>query len=258
MVIRRMVQQFALPIEIIGCATARADSGLALSSRNGYLSAEQLQAMALSQALKALADAARQGGNLADLEAQAMAALRAKGWEPDYLTCASAAICKRLPMRPAASWWPWARHAWAAPGSSTTWSSEPRQLSALERPGGAVRGLRQDFQPMGGTRSCAPLANSSSSTRGCCNAQGTGKADRRCPSAAHRASSFPKSACTGGRGPTACRPKRIGSHRPSPLPVLPLLRVHRAAKNARSAPQPCPGSRCTRRLLNLQIPIAWP
>jgi pantoate--beta-alanine ligase len=87
MVIRRMVQQFALPIEIIGCATARADSGLALSSRNGYLSDEQrVQAMALSQALKALADAARQGGNLADLEAQAMAALRAKGWEPDYLS----------------------------------------------------------------------------------------------------------------------------------------------------------------------------
>ena len=87
MVIRRMVQQFALPIEIIGCATARADSGLALSSRNGYLSEEQrVQAMALSQALKALADAARQGGNLADLEAQAMAGLRAKGWEPDYLT----------------------------------------------------------------------------------------------------------------------------------------------------------------------------
>ncbi|WP_407714121.1 pantoate--beta-alanine ligase [Comamonas testosteroni] len=87
MVIRRMVQQFALPIEIIGCATARADSGLALSSRNGYLSDEQrVQAMALSQALKALADAARQGGNLADLEAQAMAALRANGWEPDYLS----------------------------------------------------------------------------------------------------------------------------------------------------------------------------
>lgn len=87
MVIRRMVQQFALPIEIIGCATARADSGLALSSRNGYLSDEQrVQAMALSQALKALADAARQGGNLADLEAQAMATLRAKGWEPDYVS----------------------------------------------------------------------------------------------------------------------------------------------------------------------------
>ncbi|MEG0938631.1 MAG: pantoate--beta-alanine ligase [Comamonas sp.] len=87
MVIRRMVQQFALPIEVIGCPTTRAGSGLALSSRNGYLSDEQrVQAMALSQALKALADAARQGGNLAELEAQAMADLRAKGWEPDYLT----------------------------------------------------------------------------------------------------------------------------------------------------------------------------
>lgn len=87
MVIRRMVQQFALPIEVIGCPTTRADSGLALSSRNGYLSDEQrVQAMALSQALKALAAAARQGGNLAELEAQAMADLRAKGWEPDYLT----------------------------------------------------------------------------------------------------------------------------------------------------------------------------
>ena len=86
-VIRRMVQQFALPIEVIGCPTTRADSGLALSSRNGYLSHEQrVQAMALSQALKALANAARQGGNLAELEAQAMADLRAKGWEPDYLT----------------------------------------------------------------------------------------------------------------------------------------------------------------------------
>lgn len=87
MVIRRMVQQFALPIEIIGCATARADSGLALSSRNGYLSdGQRVQAMALSQALKALAEAARQGGNLAELEAQAISDLRAKGWAPDYLT----------------------------------------------------------------------------------------------------------------------------------------------------------------------------
>ena len=87
MVIRRMVQQFALPIDIVAANTARADSGLALSSRNGYLSDEQrVQAMALSQALKSLAEAARQGGDLAQLEAQAMDALRAKGWTPDYLT----------------------------------------------------------------------------------------------------------------------------------------------------------------------------
>ena len=87
MVIRRMVQQFALPIDIVAANTARADSGLALSSRNGYLSDEQrVQAMALSQTLKTLAAAARQGGNLAELEARAMADLRAQGWEPDYLT----------------------------------------------------------------------------------------------------------------------------------------------------------------------------
>ena len=87
MVIRHMVRQFALPIEIMAAPTARAGSGLALSSRNGYLSDEQrVQAMALSQALKTLADASLQGGNLAELEAQAMAELRAKGWEPDYLT----------------------------------------------------------------------------------------------------------------------------------------------------------------------------
>ncbi|MBV8250121.1 MAG: pantoate--beta-alanine ligase, partial [Comamonas sp.] len=41
MVIRRMVQQFALPIDIIAASTARAGSGLALSSRNSYLSDEQ-------------------------------------------------------------------------------------------------------------------------------------------------------------------------------------------------------------------------
>ena len=88
MVIRRMVQQFALPIEIIAGNTARAEDGLALSSRNGYLNtSEREQAMALSQALKSLAEAARRGGTpLAALEAEAMAALRAKGWAPDYLT----------------------------------------------------------------------------------------------------------------------------------------------------------------------------
>ncbi|MDR2335890.1 MAG: pantoate--beta-alanine ligase [Burkholderiaceae bacterium] len=88
MVIRRMVQQFAMPIEIIAGNTTRAEDGLALSSRNGYLSAEERQqAMALSQALKALAEAARGGSApLADLEAAAMQALRDKGWEPDYLT----------------------------------------------------------------------------------------------------------------------------------------------------------------------------
>jgi pantoate--beta-alanine ligase len=88
MVIQRMVQQFALPITIVAGETARAQGGLALSSRNGYLSAEQLQqAMALSQALRQLADAARNGRMpLADLETQVQGQLRAQGWAPDYLT----------------------------------------------------------------------------------------------------------------------------------------------------------------------------
>ncbi|MDR3002937.1 MAG: pantoate--beta-alanine ligase [Acidovorax sp.] len=88
MVIQRMVQQFALPITIVAGETARAQGGLALSSRNGYLSAEQLQqAMALSQALRQLADGARNGRMpLADLETQVQGQLRAQGWAPDYLT----------------------------------------------------------------------------------------------------------------------------------------------------------------------------
>ena len=92
MVIRQMVQQFALPIDIVGAETHRADDGLALSSRNGYLSrAEREQAVQLSRALRQLADAAHLAGEqLADvlpqLEAQALAALAASGWSPDYLT----------------------------------------------------------------------------------------------------------------------------------------------------------------------------
>ena len=92
MVIRRMVQQMALPIEIIGGETRRADTGLALSSRNGYLSAEErAEAVQLSIALKGLAAAARAGNaagllDVAAAEAAAMAALRQRGWVPDYIT----------------------------------------------------------------------------------------------------------------------------------------------------------------------------
>ncbi len=88
MVIRRMVQQFAMPIEVVAASTTRADSGLALSSRNGYLNQqEREQAIALSAALKALAQAARLAQKpLTELEAEAIATLTAKGWAPDYLT----------------------------------------------------------------------------------------------------------------------------------------------------------------------------
>ena len=89
MVVRRMVQQFALPIEILAGETQRADNGLALSSRNGYLTDEQrLEAAQLSQALRALGKAAQAASpaDLPALEAQALQALARRGWKPDYLT----------------------------------------------------------------------------------------------------------------------------------------------------------------------------
>jgi pantoate--beta-alanine ligase len=88
MVLKRMVQQFALPIDVIGGETQRADDGLALSSRNGYLSAdERAEAVQLSLSLKQLAKNYRlNANNIAALEAEAIAQLSARGWHPDYLT----------------------------------------------------------------------------------------------------------------------------------------------------------------------------
>ncbi len=101
MVIRRMVQQFAMPVEIIAGETQRAADGLALSSRNGYLSeAERAEAVQLSLALRALArDALAAAGSLPDkreaLEANAMRALALRGWGPDYLT-----VRRRVDLQP--------------------------------------------------------------------------------------------------------------------------------------------------------------
>ena len=88
MVIRHMVAQFALPVRIDAAETTRAADGLALSSRNGYLSAaERAEAIALPQALQALATHYRNAdAPLATLEANAMAGLAARGWQPDYLS----------------------------------------------------------------------------------------------------------------------------------------------------------------------------
>ena len=92
MVIRRLVRQFVLPIEIVAGETQRAEDGLALSSRNRYLGeAERAEALQLSLALRTLArDALAAAQALPDhlpaLEAGAQQALAARGWRPDYLT----------------------------------------------------------------------------------------------------------------------------------------------------------------------------
>ncbi|MDA7417370.1 pantoate--beta-alanine ligase [Xenophilus arseniciresistens] len=87
MIIRHMVRQFALPIEVVGVPTARADDGLALSSRNGYLTpGERAQAPELYAALRKVADAVRRGAQDFDaLELRAAAELGARGWKPDYI-----------------------------------------------------------------------------------------------------------------------------------------------------------------------------
>ena len=104
MVIRQMVQQFALPITIVAGDTARAPDGLALSSRNGYLSLQERQeAVALAQALQHLSERWLQALQQSDLtapphalEQQAMDVLRARGWQPDYLT-----VRRRTDLQPA-------------------------------------------------------------------------------------------------------------------------------------------------------------
>jgi pantoate--beta-alanine ligase len=87
MVVRQMVKQFSMPIDIVGLDTLRAEDGLALSSRNGYLSAtERREAAFISQTLRELAELIRGGrSDYAALETQAMKALRTAGWKPDYV-----------------------------------------------------------------------------------------------------------------------------------------------------------------------------
>jgi len=91
MVIRQMCHQLALPVDIIPAETIRAEDGLALSSRNGYLSTEErAEAVQLIQTLKSIQEKVLQGSvnakTLLKLEQEACAHLAARGWAPDYVS----------------------------------------------------------------------------------------------------------------------------------------------------------------------------
>ena len=87
LVLRDMVRQFALPIEIIPAETVRAPDGLALSSRNQYLSvAERKQAPNLHATLQRARDELASGKrDYQRVELEAMAVLASRGWKPDYI-----------------------------------------------------------------------------------------------------------------------------------------------------------------------------
>jgi pantoate--beta-alanine ligase len=86
-VLKNMVRQLALPIDIILADTVRAADGLALSSRNGYLSeAERAEAPALYRTLLHAREELRDGKrDLQRIELGAMAQLAGRGWKPDYI-----------------------------------------------------------------------------------------------------------------------------------------------------------------------------
>ncbi|WP_322059338.1 pantoate--beta-alanine ligase [Paraburkholderia sp. J63] len=99
MIVRAMCQQFALPTEVIAAETVRDADGLALSSRNRYLTEpERAEAPQLALALRAIREQVLSGRHdYPQIELDAMATLAARGWKPDYI-----AIRKRVDLLPPA------------------------------------------------------------------------------------------------------------------------------------------------------------
>jgi pantoate--beta-alanine ligase len=86
LVIQRMVADLAMPVEVSGVPIVRESDGLAMSSRNGYLSVgERAQAPSLYRALTAAAQPLVAGRPLTEVEVQTAAAITAAGLKPDYV-----------------------------------------------------------------------------------------------------------------------------------------------------------------------------
>ncbi|WP_250450600.1 pantoate--beta-alanine ligase [Caballeronia sp. ATUFL_M2_KS44] len=88
MIVRQMCHQFALPTEIVAAETVRDEDGLALSSRNRFLSAEErAEAPQLALQLNRVRESVLSGNrDIAALERDAMNALAERGWKPDYIS----------------------------------------------------------------------------------------------------------------------------------------------------------------------------
>jgi len=102
-IIRRMVEDLAYPIQVVGVDTVRSKEGLALSSRNGYLTTKQLKtAPMLQQTLQEIAlelkqkEAVVSKRALKEIEDQAKAKLKKAGFTPQYMT-----ICRQYDLLPA-------------------------------------------------------------------------------------------------------------------------------------------------------------
>ncbi|AJY52457.1 pantoate--beta-alanine ligase [Halomonas sp. KO116] len=97
-VIRKLVRDLHMPIEIIGVPIVRAEDGLALSSRNGYLSSEERAiAPALYRTLCMLRDALEHGAPIEEALDQGKAALSEAGFTPDYLELRDASLAPVSP-----------------------------------------------------------------------------------------------------------------------------------------------------------------
>jgi pantoate--beta-alanine ligase len=97
-VIRRVVRDLDIPVEIVGAPTERAEDGLALSSRNAYLTdAERAAAPELHRALAAAVEQLQAGRAVAEVEAEAAGRLQAAGFGPvDYVEVRGADDLSRL------------------------------------------------------------------------------------------------------------------------------------------------------------------
>lgn len=90
-IIKQLVKQFNLPIDIIGVDTVREPSGLAMSSRNGYLTeAQRASASQLNSTLQSIVKSVKATNNdYHQLEQQAKSTLQTQGWLVDYISIRS-------------------------------------------------------------------------------------------------------------------------------------------------------------------------